>query len=545
MALGHNRTSATALLLATLLSAHCVPAAIPRAPGELAWSIRYDPKTLDPAKVDEQASEMVRFLTAGVLLRTNRQTQQPQPELASAYTLSRDGLLLTFRLRENLRFSDNTPLTSADVAWSLRRVLAPTTAAPVAQEFLAPERVKIETPDPFTVQLHLPKRIINVGRIFDEIAIEPVNRPSEARITSGPFTLADYKRGQYLRLSRNPNFWKHDAAGHPLPYSRGIRLDILNNREQDVSLFVRGEYDLIDNLSPNYFNALAGRKPNSVRDLGPSLNTEQLWFNQAPNAPIPDFEKAWYRNRSFRVAISQAIHRADLARIAYVGRATPAYTFISPANTVWRNPQLQVPREDPAAAAKLLTSAGFHKTDGTLFDSTGHPVRFSILTNAGNGARQKMATLIQQDLAALGIEVTVVTLDFPALIDRLMHTANYQSCLLGLSDVDPDPNTMMNVWLSSSPNHQWNPSEPTPATPWENEIDAEMRAQASALTPQARKRSIDRIGQIVADQQPFIYLVFPNTLYAISPDLLGVQPAVVQPGIVWNVADLHRKGQQP
>ena len=138
-----------------------------------------------------------------------------------------------------------------------------------------------------------------------------------------------------------------------------------------------------------------------------------------------------------------------------------------------------------------------------------------------------MATLIQQDLAALGMQVNVVTLDFPALIERLMHTQDYEACLLGLSNVDPDPNSMMNVWLSSSPNHQWNPSEKTPATPWEAEIDKQMQTAGHRLKDADRKRAVDRVQQIVADQQPFIYLVYPNTLYAVSPELTGVQPAVL------------------
>ena len=179
-----------------------------------------------------------------------------------------------------------------------------------------------------------------------------------------------------------------------------------------------------------------------------------------------------------------------------------------------------------------------------MYDAGGHPVKFSILTNAGNSARQKMATLIQQDLGALGIQVSVVTLDFPALIDRLMHTQDYQACLLGLSNVEVDPNAMMNVWLSSSPNHQWNPSEKQPATPWEAEIDTQMRLQASSLIEADRKKAVDRVQQIVADQQPFIYLVYPNALYAISPKLDGVQPAVVQPGLVWNIASLRLKGNE-
>jgi len=104
--------------------------------------------------------------------------------------------------------------------------------------------------------------------------------------------------------------------------------------------------------------------------------------------------------------------------------------------------------------------------------------------------------------------------------------------------VDVDRNAMMNIWLSSSPNHQWNPSEKSPATPWEAEIDRQMHVQATSLRPAERKQAVDRVQQIIADQQPFIYLVYPNLLYAVSPKLEGVQPAFLQPGLIWNAERL-------
>ena len=518
------------------------PQAPQRQPAELVWAIHYDPKTFDPAKVDDQASEQVRYLTAGVLVRMNRLTQRDEPQLAESFTISPDGKLLTFKLRRNLRFSDGSPLTSADVAWSLRRVLAPATQAIVAEEFASPAEVAVETSDPLTVLVRLPKRVIGISQVLDEIAIEPANRPSAGNVTAGPFTVAEYKRGQFVRLRRNPNYWKHDASGASLPYASGVRLDILNNREQEVSQFQHGEYDLIDGLSPDYFGLLAGKQPQSVRDLGATLNTEQLWFNQSSSAALPDYELAWFRNQGFRVAVSQAIHREDLARIAFDGHATAAYSFISPSNKVWHNVGLKYPQESLAEANERLAASGFHRSGKLLYDAAGHAVKFSILTNAGNAARLKMATLIQQDLAGAGIEVTIVTLDFPALIERLMHKQDYEACLLGLPDVDPDPNSMTNLWLSSSPNHQWNPSEKTPATPWEAEIDALMQKQATSAVPRDRKLAVDRVQQIVADQQPFIYLVYPNALEAVASDLEGIQPAILAPNLVWNVDSIRRKG---
>ncbi len=529
------------LALPILFSAVCAPCqTAPRQPGELVWAIHYDPKTFDPAKVDDQASELVRYLTGGVLIRLNRLSGKPEPQLAASYQISTQGRLLVFHLRNGLRFSDGSALTSADVAWSLRRVLAPETQSVVAEEFLSPAEVTVDTPDNLTVRVHLPRPIPGLEGIFDEIAIEPANRPSQGRVTSGPFTLAEDKSGQYVRLRRNPYYWRRDAAGVQLPYATGIRLDILNNREQETANFLRGDYDVIDGISPEYFAVLARREPQAVHDLGASLNTEQLWFNQFPAAPLPDFEKAWFRNRGFRVAISEAIHRADLARIAYDGHATPAFDFISPANHLWHDIDLKYPHENLADAERMLIASGFHRSGQQLYDATGHPVRFSILTNAGNGARQKMASLIQQDLAATGMEVTIVELDFPALIERLMRRQDYEACLLGVSNAEPDPSTMMNMWLSSSPNHQWNPSQKAPATPWEAEIDREMRMQASSTSPRERKIAIDRVQQVVADQQPFIYLVYPNVLQAVSPQLSGVDSAILSPGPVWKVDYLRR-----
>ncbi len=540
-----TKTVALALVLgAVTASAPVAAAATQSTPvgGEITWALNYDPKTLDPAKVDEEASELVRYLTGGVLLRLNRSTQTVEPALAESWNISPDGRVVTLRLRQGLRFSDGSPLTSADVVATLRRVLEPATGAPAAEEFLAPTKVQVEAADPLTVRVHLPERVVSIATVFDQIAIEPANRPSEARVTAGPFFVAEYKRGESLQLARNPYYFKHDANGVALPYLSSVHLDILSNRDTEELRFARGQYALLDKVPADGSEALNRRLPGSVHDLGASLNTEQLWFNQATSAPLPAYEKAWFTNRAFRNAVSQAIHRADLARIAYNGHATPANGFISPANTVWYNRALPAATANPAAAMDLLAKAGFHKQGTVLVDHDGHPVKFSILTNAGNRSRERMATMIQQDLAGLGMQVNVVTLDFPALIERLMHSQDYEAALLGLSDVQPDPSSQMNVWLSSSPNHQWNPSEKTPATAWEAEIDKLMHAQGASGDMKVRKAAVDRVQAIVAEEQPFIYLVYPNVLCAASPALEGIHFTVLQPDVVSSIETARLKG---
>src|SRR5258708_3653150 len=82
------------------------------------------------------------------------------------------------------------------------------------------------------------------------------------------------------------------------------------------------------------------------------------------------------------------------------------------------------------------------------------------------------------------------------LIARICETFNYEACLLGLLYSDLDPNGVMNVWLSSEPDHQWNPKQKSPATPWETEIDRLMRAQASSGDEHLRKQYWDRVQEI-------------------------------------------------
>lgn len=530
---------------ALLLSVEAFSAtAAAQPPADLAWALHAEPGTLDPAKVDDQSAETIRFLTAGVLLRVNRITQQPEPALAEHWDVSADGRTVLLRLRGGLRFSDGSPLTAQDAVSSLRRVLDPSTAAPVANEFLQPRAVTVDTPGPGLVRLRLPKRVVSLAKALDQIAIEPATHPASATVTAGPFVLADYHRGEYLLLQRNAFYWKHDSAGRQLPYLKQLRLDITSNRDVERLRFTHGNYQLMESVSPDEFEQVA-HDTGGAHDLGASLNTEQLWFNQVPNSPLPSYEKSWFQNAVFRQAVSLAIHRNDLARIAYKSHATPAYGFISPANRTWFSAKDQAPHEDLARAEAQLNAAGFRHVGRQLLDPAGHPVRFSILTNSGNRARKLMGTLIAQDLEALGMQVTLVELDFPALVDRLMHTHDYEAALLGLSNVDADPSAMANVWTSSSPNHQWNPSQTSPATPWEAELDQLTAAQATAVAYADRKRAVDRMQAIVAEQQPFIYLVFPNQLCAAATSVEGTAFSLLSPTTLSAIETMRRREVQP
>ncbi|MBC8167584.1 MAG: hypothetical protein H7Y20_17160 [Bryobacteraceae bacterium] len=279
--------------------------------------------------------------------------------------------------------------------------------------------------------------------------------------------------------------------------------------------------------------------PKQVLDIGPALEAEFLWFNQIRSAKIPEHKKAWFRSTAFRQAVSMAINRADLCRIAFRGHAIPAVGPYPPANKIFFNSSLKPRVTDVERAKKLLAGSGFTLRNGILQDSKGNAVTFTLVTNAGNRAREQLAALIQRDLKPLGIQMNIVSLDFPALIERLVKTYEYDACLLGLVNIDPDPNGLMNVWLSSGANHQWNPKQPVPETPWEAEIDKLMRAQASAVNEADRRAAFNRVQQIIYEQEPFIYLLHPNALAAASPNVKNLRPGTFRPQLLWNAETLE------
>ena len=190
----------------------------------------------------------------------------------------------------------------------------------------------------------------------------------------------------------------------------------------------------------------------------------------------------------------------------------------------------------------MLAGAGFHKEGTVLKDVSGNAVEFSVVTNAGNKSRARMAALIQQDFARIGIKLNIVTLDMPSLIERISRNYQYEACLLGFSGLALDPNDQLNIWLSSSATHQWNPHQATPATPWEAEIDRLMTEQSSAPDVKKRKALLDRMQEIVWEQAPMIYLVHPHALVAVSSKLANTAPSVLRPRVFWNVDQLYLQG---
>jgi peptide/nickel transport system substrate-binding protein len=528
------------MILSTLLFGLQISAALPVTPvrrgGELHFALRSDPKTFDALLSADQSSEMMLYLTHERLIRFNRRTQKFDPALAESWKVSDQGRTITFQLRKGIQFSDGSAFTANDVAFTVRRVGDPALNSPKASAFKTEQgKLIVDILSPERLAVTFPTVVPSIEAEFAGLPIQSEKNREKALL--GPFVVSQYKAGASILMARNPNYWRTEN-GHRLPYLDTLKIDIQQNADIEAERFRRSELHLLETIDPDLYDRLQKDVPGSAHDDGPSNDIEFLWFNQAPGAPIARHKLAWFQSRNFRRALSAAIRRQDIVRLVYQGRATVAAGLTSPANRAWYKTGLTPHAYNLDQAKKLLQQDGFRWQGETLVDRTGHPVEFSVITNSGNKVRSRIAALLQQDLAQLGVKINISTFDFPSLVERIGRTLNYEACLLGFINLSADPMGTMNVLLSSGPQHMWNPGQKQPASAWELEIDKAMRTQASTADLKKRRAAYERTQQILSDEAPVLFLTHRNTLFAVSTKLRNVDPASDFPRIMWNSGHL-------
>jgi len=539
--------------------------------GRLVVAERTEPKTLNPVMaLDDVTLEVVRRMTAD-LIHINRQTQRTEPALAKAWKVSRDARRYTLELRHGVRFSDGHPFTARDVLFSFRVYLDEKVHAPQRDLLIVGGKpIQIEQVDPYTLQFELAQPYAAAERIFDSVAILPEHRLEKAyqegKISAawglqtspdkiaglGPFRLKEYVPGQRLALERNPYYWKVDRKGNQLPYLDEIDFLFVANQDAQAMRFEAGETDVVSGLNAENFAVLEDQQQHRgyrLYDVGPGLEYDFLFFNLndlGSGAPAEAVGKQrWFRELKFRQAVSAAIDRSAIVRLVYRSHGTALWSHVTPGNKLWVDSSLPKPDCSHARARSLLEAAGFHwDSKGILIDSDGKPVEFSVITNAGNAARTQIATIVQSDLAELGMQVQVVRLESRSLLDRVFTSHDYEACVLGLVSGDADPNPEMNVWLSNGSMHLWNLVERQPEWPWEAEIDHLMRQQATTLNLAERKRLYDRVQLLVGENLPLICIVSPNVLVGGKSDLGNFNPTVLGDYVLWNADQLFFRHDQ-
>jgi peptide/nickel transport system substrate-binding protein len=539
--------------------------------GRLVAALRSEPKTLNPVTaLDERSKDAIALLSAD-LIHINAYTQQTEPALAKSWTVSPDGRTYTLELRRGISFSDGHPFDADDVIFSFKvyldekvhspqRDLLQTDGKPIQVRKLGQYRVAFDLSQPYAAAERLfdnvtilPRHLLEDAYAKGELARAWGLATSPSAIAGlGPFRIKQYIAGQQLALERNPYYWKVDARKTRLPYLDEMVLITVPSQDAEAIRFQSGDLDIIDNMNAGNYATLEKQqaaKHYLVQDLGPGMEYDFLFFNLNDLAanPLPEVarKQEWFRRDEFRQAVSAAIDREALVRLAYDGRAALLASQVTPANKLWLDRALPQPVHSVKKAQALLRSAGFSlQPGGRLVDSHGNLVEFSIVVNPGKQQQVKMATIIQEDLNQLGMQVHVVPLEFQSLMARLLDSFDYEASVMGLLSGDADPTPEIGMWTSTGGFHVWAHTEMKPITPWQAELDRLMQEQTTTLDYKKRKKLYDRVQEIIAQHQPVICLVSPNVLVGAKDSLQGLKPAVLSRHLLWNVEQLYWSPQE-
>jgi peptide/nickel transport system substrate-binding protein len=537
--------------------------------GTLSYRVPTPPKTFNYVMAsDADTLTLTLYLLGGRLAEFDHDAQRYVPALAESWQWAGDDRTLEVTLRDGLRFSDGHALTADDVLFSLRAIYDERTNSPVFREAMTIDGrpIEVAVTDARHLRLIFPEPVAAPENYLSNLAVLPrhmleedfnkgtfkdayaINSDLQRVVVAGAFIPDQIAPGESITLRRNPNFWKKDQAGTQLPYVDGLRLEITSDASNAMARLGQGTLDILDRVRPSDYASLrSSAGPVRAYDLGPGLLTDHIILNlnqgQQNGKPIVDpIKSAWFMDARFRRAVSHAIDRASIASSTLQGLATPLYGFISPGNRAWAATDLPRTEYDLGRARSLLAEAGFNLRGSQdapeLYDAKGNRVEWTLIVPAESEPRVAMATVIQEDLARLGMKVQIAAIENSQVSARLAQSYDYDAILFGTSVTEPDPSSYTNFLRSSSPTHQWFPKEQQPASPWEARIDELVTAQARERDATRRAVVFRELQQIIVEQLPVIPIVTRHITSAANERVGNYRPSPLFPYSLWNAEEL-------
>lgn len=540
------------------------------------------PKTFNPIMANETSSNDIVQQTFISLTDIDYRTQDDIPMLASSWEISPDARTVTYHLRRGAYFSDGHPITSADVIFGLDIIMDPV-LHPSMQDGLMMEvggkalPFTYSAPDSYTVVVTTPApdalvlaHVANL-RVVPKHILEPVFKAGafasayntatapESLVTSGPWKLKAYSENEKTVLVRNPYWFGVDTKGQRLPYLDELVFRVAKDQDVAAQMFHAGELDGLDNVKAEDYKQYetdSRTKGFTLHDVGTSFNTNFLWFNlnlvRAPEkgrklgAPKAEaYKYAWFSNRDFRRAISHAIDREGIIKGPFYGYGVKGWSILTQGNTRWYDSTITAADYDPAQAKALLGQLGMtdRNGDGVREDAAGHDLSFTLIFNGDNKLRASMATLIQDDLAKVGIKLVPSGIDFNTLVTKTRAEQDYDACLLGLGSAIPsDPGMGANFWKSTGITHYWSMKQPEgrPDTPAEGRINAAFGRNVATADLAARKAAYHDMSQTLNDEAFLVWLPTLLMRLPVSSRFGNVQPSPMPHRIVWNAQVLFQ-----
>jgi oligopeptide transport system substrate-binding protein len=495
--------------------------------------------TFDPALVSDLPSSTAINLVFTGLVSFNEKLEI-QPELATSWDISSDGLTYTFHLKPNLKFSDGAPVTSADVAYSIDRALQPATASPVAgsylnlikdSDLLGKGKIKtiigdsLQTPDPQTISITITK---SVGYFLDALAY-PTSYVVEKSLVlrygknwtdhlnegggTGPFKVQSYQHNKQIVFVPNPNYYG------PKPQLAQIIMPFYSNVKTAYQAYQAGQTDITPIPIANIAQARAKTKEFSQT---PQLTIDYLGMNYL----VKPFD-----NIQFRQALSLAINRDEIMSAVWKNTRLPSYHII-PSGMPGYNASLTGPagvtstKGDQAKAQQLLQQA---LTAMGMSSASQLPAIPLYYPSGSPDVDNEMAVLSQEWQSVLKISIKPQATDFNKLIDDINATINNPRGIgfwsIGWIADYPDPQDWTTLQFDKgSPNNNTNYGQNSSADAAQQQATQRLMEQADAMpNGTARYQTYNQIEQQLVNDVAWLTLDQRTAVRLLKPYVVGMQ----------------------
>ncbi|TAM74675.1 peptide ABC transporter substrate-binding protein [bacterium] len=495
-------------------------------PGVLRYTDATEIHGLNPLIETEAANVRIDQMVMAYLFRWDKESR-PVPELATEVPternggISKNGLTITYHLRRGVVWSDGAPFTAKDVLFSYHAVMNPANNVPGRDGWDL--IVKAEAPDPYTVRFTLKQpyapfifTFFSTGGANPCILPEHLlakyhdlnNVPYNSKpVGIGPYMVAQWKRGQEVRLVANPRYWRG------LPKLKEVDDVIISNTNTAQAEMQSGDIDLWLDVPSNNVPQISGIARITMLNL-PSKTWDHADFNTShPVVADP----------RVRLAIEYAWPRREISQKVSHGLNHLQESFI-PATLTWAYRDLPFRQQDLGKARSLLDAAGWTIGGDGLRHKDGRPMIINFAATAGSPSFDSSLVLAAQELKRVGIELNVqhyaADLYFaPYQNNGILNRGRFDMTAFAWGgQPDPDPSTFL-ACGQVSPNGQ------NDARYCNREVDALLLDAKRHYDLVRRGADYKRIQGLVERNVPLFVQDFRIDHFAVSKDLEHYDPA--------------------
>ena len=483
-----------------------------------------DASRLLPILATDSASGDIVGLLFNGLLKYNEQLEIVG-DLAESWTVSEEGLVLTFVLRPNLRWHDGLALTAGDVRFTYEKLVDPAVRTPFSSSYelvesveaLDDRTVRIRYREPFAPALESWMMGIIPRHLLEH---EDLNTTAFLRhpVGHGPYRFVRWKTGELIELAANPDYFEHR------PYiDRYLYRVIPDDTTKFLELLTNG-VDL-SSLTPLQYRRQTGTpaiKRFYQKFRYPSFGFTYLGYN---------LQDARFSDVRVRRAFSRAIDKQAIVDKVLYGLGSVA-TGPYPKESWAYDPEVAADPYDPEAAKALLAEAGWVDRDGDgWLDRSGQSFRFTLITNQGNEVRRQVTELIQQQLKQVGIDVKIKVIEWSTFVHEFIDKRRFEAVLLGWN-LSRDPDLYDLFHSSKTKEGEYN------FVGYANpEVDRLLIEGRRVFDQQERQRIYRRVHRALAEDQPYTFLYVADALPIVSSRFRNVVATPI--GIGYNFIDWY------